>query len=122
MLQIHEKNPHHQYQFGIFFFFSGGSINWESLCIVEGILRFLQDVWYILAAFVLIFGDSELGQDFPGKAQTIRLIKRLRPGNNSANESNVRTTFYNAGNTELQEDGSSMSSLPPGPWVYPPQN
>ena len=47
------------------FYFSGGSIHWESLCIVEGILRFLQDVWYILAVFVLIFGDSELGEFCP---------------------------------------------------------
>ena len=87
-------------------FYSGGNINWESLCIVEGILRFLQDVWYILAVFILIFGDSELSQDFPGKAQTIRLIKRLK--NNDSNVSNnVTTTFYNNGNSEMQEEGCS---------------
>ena len=50
-----------------FYFFRGSLINFQSLCIVEGILRFLQDVWFIFAVFVLVLNDDELGQKFPGE-------------------------------------------------------
>ena len=90
----------------IFLNFSGGKIHWESLCVVEGILRFLQDVWYISSVFVLIFGDSELRFH----DQAIRFIKKFKNnstrGEDEATNSAVETTFYNLNPEEAPEQDS----------------
>lgn len=57
---------------------SGANIAWGSLCIVEGIFRFLHDSWFIMTVFVVILGDRELGQDFPGKKFVVDAIKKVR--------------------------------------------
>jgi hypothetical protein len=90
----------------IFLYFRGAQIHWESLCIVEGIFRFLQDIWFVLAVFVLILGDQELGQDFPGKTQTIKLIKRFRGKKDGTN--NVATTYYNDGGQQTSIEETSI--------------
>ncbi len=38
--------------------FRGMVIHWKTLCIVEGIFRFLQDFWFVIAVFVVILGDQ----------------------------------------------------------------
>ena len=77
---------------GISYFFSGGHIDFKSLCIAEGIFRFLQDMWFVFAVFLLILGDQELGDNFPGKNKAIQLIKKLTKNSKS---NNIITTSFN---------------------------
>ena len=82
------------------YFFSGGQIDFSSLCVAEGIFRFLQDMWYVFAVFVLILGDKELGENFPGKSKAIEIIKKLK---SARNPNNVITTTSFSQNQTLDE-------------------
>lgn len=62
-----------------------------SLCIAEGVMRFFEDIWFIVAVFVTVLGDQELGKDFPGKAKAIELLKKLK---RSTSEINVTPVHY----------------------------
>ena len=91
-----------------FYLFRGSLINFQSLCIVEGILRFLQDVWFIFAVFVLILNDDELGQNFPGKDNVITFLKWMKKKRNpnqqrSSTNNNVTTTYYNPSQIVVEE-------------------
>ena len=92
----------------IFYFFRRSLINFQSLCIVEGILRFLQDVWFIFAVFVLVLNDNELGQNFPGKDNVITFLKWMKKKRNpnqqqSSTNNNVTTTYYNPSQIVVEE-------------------
>ena len=82
-----------------FLCFSGGHIDFKSLCIAEGSFRFLQDMWFVFAVFLLILGDQELGDNFPGKDKAIQIIKKLTKKSSS---NNIITTSFNQTPIELE--------------------
>ena len=90
------------------YFFRISLVNFQSLCIFEGILRFLQDVWFIFAVFVLVLNDDELGQNFPGKDNVITFLKWMKKKRNpnqqqSSTNNNVTTTYYNPSQIVVEE-------------------
>ena len=88
------------------FFSSGGQIHWESLCVVEGILRFMQDVWYISSVFVLIIGDSELRFHQYAVHFIMKRFKNnstTRGEDEATNSDAIATTFYNLNPEEAPE-------------------
>ena len=85
----------------VHFSFSGRQIDFKSLCITEGIFRFLQDMWFVFAVFLLILSDQELSDNFPGKDQIIQLIKKLTKMKKQNCEEIVTKSFKNQ-NAEIQ--------------------
>ena len=45
----------------------GATLHWGSICVIEGIFTFFQDIWYLYIPFVVMLRDPELGKNFPGK-------------------------------------------------------
>ena len=91
------------------FFSSGGQIHWESLCVVEGILRFMQDVWYISSVFVLIIGDSELRFHQYAVHFIMKRFKNnstTRGEDEATNSDAIATTFYNLNPEEAPEQNA----------------
>ena len=90
-------------------FSSGGKIHWESLCVVEGILRFMQDVWYISSVFVLIIGDSELRFHQHAVHFIMKRFKNnstTRGEDEATNSDAIATTFYNLNPEEAPEQNA----------------
>lgn len=55
-------------QLGIYPAFVGGAtLHWGSICVIEGIFTFFQDIWFLYIPFVVMLRDPELGKNFPGK-------------------------------------------------------
>ena len=45
----------------------GATLHWGSICVIEGIFTFFQDIWFLYIPFVVMLRDPELGKNFPGK-------------------------------------------------------
>lgn len=48
-------------------FLGGATLHWGSICVIEGIFTFFQDIWFLYIPFVVMLRDPELGKNFPGK-------------------------------------------------------
>ena len=57
-------------------------------------------MWFVFAVFVLILGDQELSENFPGKSKAIELIKKLK---SARQPNNVITTTSFSQNQALDE-------------------
>ena len=57
-------------------------------------------MWFVFAVFVLILGDQELGENFPGKSKAIEIIKKLK---SARQPNNVITTTSFSQNHVLDE-------------------
>ena len=50
-------------------------------------------MWFVFAVFVLILGDQELSENFPGKSKAIELIKKLKSARQPNNVMVTTTSF-----------------------------
>merc|ERR1719400_1129056 len=55
-------------------FLSGATLHWGSICVIEGIFTFFQDIWFLYIPFVVMLRDPELGKKFPGKETVTKIF------------------------------------------------
>jgi len=82
---------------------SGSPLEWNAICVIEGIFTFFQDIWFLYIPIVVMLRDPELGKNFPGKEIVTKfLAEKLRLGGNIFNAD--RSQSNSRHNHELQED------------------
>ena len=86
----------------------GATLHWGSICVIEGIFSFFQDIWFFYIPFVVMLRDPELGKNFPGKEVVTKfLVEKLNvthffDRNNGGSRGNSR-------HHDLQEDNCYSS-------------
>jgi len=72
-------------------FLGGLTLHWGSICVIEGIFAFFQDIWFLYIPFVVMLRDPELGKNFPGKEVFAKILdKKLHIFNRSQRHGNSR--------------------------------
>ena len=56
----------------------GATLHWGSICVIEGIFTFFQDIWYLYIPFVVMLRDPELGKNFPGKEIVVKFLDETK--------------------------------------------
>jgi len=57
-------------------FLGGATLHWGSICVVEGIFSFFQDIWFFYIPLVVMLRDPELGKNFPGKEIVTKFLAK----------------------------------------------